>query len=137
VPEPGPVGPSVEPLGDGLMKLLPEGFWVLFAPAAALPALLPRPLLVALPVVPIDEPVVVPPVVDDPGAVPVAPGLLVPAAPGLLADPAPACASANVLVSAITAAKPIVASLMIISLHLLATKGQTTLAADVPELMRS
>jgi hypothetical protein len=123
----------VEPLGDGLMKLLPEGFWVLFAPAAALPALLPRPLLVALPVVPVDEPVdepvVVPPVVDDPGAVPVA--------PGLLADPAPACASANVLVSAITAAKPIVASLMIISLHLLATKGQTTLAADVPELMRS
>lgn len=82
---------------------------------------------------PIDEPVVVPPtddpVVDDPGAVPVA--------PVLLADPAPACASANVLVSAIAAAKPIVASLMIISLRLLATKGQTTLAGDVPELMRS
>jgi hypothetical protein len=93
---------------------LPEGFWVLFAPAAALPALLPSPLLAALPVVPIDEPVVVPPVVDDPGAVPVIPGLLVPAAPGLLADPAPApaCANANVLVSAIAAARPIVASLM-------------------------
>lgn len=36
-----PPGISVEPLGDVLMKLLPEGFAALLAPASALPALLP------------------------------------------------------------------------------------------------
>jgi hypothetical protein len=35
-----PPGISVEPLGEVLMKLLPEGFSALLAPAAALPALL-------------------------------------------------------------------------------------------------
>jgi hypothetical protein len=102
---------------------------VLLAPAAALPALLPR-LLVALPVVPIDDPVVPP--IDDPVVVPVAPGLA--AVPP--AEPAPLCASANVLVSANTPAKPIVANFMIIVLRLLATTGQRTAARDVPELMR-
>ena len=93
---------------------------MLFAPAAALPALLPRllvGLLVALPVVPVDGLVVVP-LIDDPGAV------VVPDAPGLAAVPPPAVpalpwASANVLVSAIAAAKPIVASFMITSFVLL------------------
>jgi hypothetical protein len=37
-PEPG-VGASVDPLGDGLIRLLPDGFARLFAPAAAPPAL--------------------------------------------------------------------------------------------------
>jgi hypothetical protein len=37
----GPLpGISVEPLGEVLMKLLPEGLSALLAPAAALPALL-------------------------------------------------------------------------------------------------
>jgi hypothetical protein len=45
-----PPGTSVEPLGDVLMKLLPDGFSALLAPAAALPALLPG-LVVADPVV--------------------------------------------------------------------------------------
>jgi hypothetical protein len=35
-----PPGISVEPLGEVLMKLLPEGFSALLAPAAMLPALL-------------------------------------------------------------------------------------------------
>jgi hypothetical protein len=37
-----PPGISVEPLGDVLIKLLPEGFSALLAPAAALPALVPK-----------------------------------------------------------------------------------------------
>jgi hypothetical protein len=36
-----PPPPSVEPLGEALMRLLPEGLRALSAPAAALPALLP------------------------------------------------------------------------------------------------
>jgi hypothetical protein len=75
---------------------------------------------------------VVPPT-DDPAVVPVAPGLVAVPPP---AEPAPLWASASVLVSAITAAKPIVANLMMTVLRLLATKGQTRAAGDVPELMR-
>jgi len=37
VPEPG-VGPNVDPLGDGLIAVFPEGFSPLFCAAAALPA---------------------------------------------------------------------------------------------------
>jgi hypothetical protein len=37
VPEPG-VGPIVDPLGDVLIKLFPDGFCPLFCVAAALPA---------------------------------------------------------------------------------------------------
>jgi hypothetical protein len=95
---------------------LPDGFTVLLAPAAALPALLLRPV-VAPPVVPVDEPVVVPPmddpVVDDPDVVPVTPGLAAAPPP---AEPTLLWASANVLVRAIAAANPIVASFMIIVL---------------------
>jgi hypothetical protein len=54
---------------------------------------------------------------DDPVVVPVAPGLVLglAAVPPPAEPPAPAWASANVLVSAIAAAKPIVASFMITS----------------------
>jgi hypothetical protein len=39
-PEPAPgVGASVDPLGDGFMLLLPDGFRLLLAPAAEPPAL--------------------------------------------------------------------------------------------------
>jgi hypothetical protein len=37
-PDPG-VGDTVDPLGDGLIRLLPDGFRLLLAPAAAPPAL--------------------------------------------------------------------------------------------------
>jgi hypothetical protein len=76
---------------------------VLFAPAAELPALLPR-LLDGLPVVvPVDEPVVP---IDEPVVVPVA----VEPPP---AEPVPLCAKASVLVSASAVANPILVSLMI------------------------
>jgi hypothetical protein len=93
-------GVRVEPLGEGLISVLPDGFRALFAPAAALPALLDVPL--ALPVV-----------------VPVAGEAVVPlaAAPPVLAlplaEPAPDCASANVLVKASAVASPNVTSFMI------------------------
>jgi hypothetical protein len=95
----------VDPLGEGLIKLFPDGFRLLFAPAAALPALLLIPLLVELPVVVpfIEEPVVVP-VAADPLAAELPP-----------AEP-PACAKANVLVIASTAANPIVVSFIVVSI---------------------
>jgi hypothetical protein len=37
------VGVNVDPLGEGFMRVLPDGFCPLLAPAAALPALLPVP----------------------------------------------------------------------------------------------
>src|SRR5207244_2455177 len=42
--EPGPAGAMVEPLGDGLMRVFPDGFSSLFCPAAALPALFVMPV---------------------------------------------------------------------------------------------
>ena len=74
----------VEPLGDGLMRVFPDGFNPLFCPAAALPALLVMPVPVALPdvVPPVEDPVV---------------GLLVAAPPVAelpLAEPPLDCASA-------------------------------------------
>ena len=82
--EPGPAGAIVEPLGDGLMRVFPDGFNPLFCPAAALPALLVMPVPVALPdvVPPVEDPVV---------------GLLVAAPPVAelpLAEPLLDCASA-------------------------------------------
>ena len=64
------MGPSVDPLGEVLMKLLPEGFRPLLAPAAALPAVLLVPLLVEVPVVVplVGEPVVTPLAADPPVA---------------------------------------------------------------------
>jgi hypothetical protein len=88
VGEPGAVGVNVEPLGEGLRSVFPDGFSPLFRPAAALPALLFMPVS-AVP--PVALPVVVPPV-EDPAVVP-----LVAAPP--VAEPPPAeppldCASA-------------------------------------------
>jgi len=99
---------------------------VLFAPAAELPALLPR-LLGGLPVVvPVDEPVVP---IDEPVVVPVA----VEPPP---AEPAPLCAKASVLVSANAVANPIVISLMIVIPHLLRQGRNDDAPTDVPMLMR-
>ena len=60
------MGARVEPLGEGLIWVLPVGFSPLFRPAAALPALLLMPVPAGLPVA---LPVVVP-VVGDPVAAP-------------------------------------------------------------------
>jgi hypothetical protein len=117
-PEPGPVGPSVDPLGEVLMKLLPDGFRPLLAPAAALPALVLTPPLVALPVVvPFVEEVA--PVAADP-----------PVAELPAAEP-PACANAKLLVSASAAANPIVASFMVDSIAV-ADQGQSAGRVYVP-----
>jgi hypothetical protein len=93
------VGVNVEPLGEVLMAGFPDGFRPLFAPGAALPALLPV----------VEVPVVVP-FVDEPVVVPLAAGP--PTAELPPAEP-PLCANANVLVSARAAANPIVTSLMV------------------------
>lgn len=93
------MGPKVDPLGEVLMKLLPDGLRALLAPAVIPPALVfveaPAP---ALPLRPVAAPrdAAVPEVVA-----PVAP---------------PLCASANVLVSAKTAARANVANFITISL---------------------
>jgi hypothetical protein len=91
------------------MKLLPDGFKVLFAPAAAPPALrfglppgeVPSPVPVV--VRPIDDPVVAPLGADPPAA-----------------EPLPLCAKAKVLVwakvRAKAAASPMLVSFMMISL---------------------
>jgi hypothetical protein len=101
VVEPGPVGEMVEPLGEGLMWVFPDGFTALLRPAAALPAPLLMPV-VALLSAPL--PAVVP-LVEDPVAPPV---------PELPPDaPLPDCASATLLATASTAANPNVASFMI------------------------
>jgi hypothetical protein len=108
VPEPG-AGVNVDPLGEGLIKVFPDGFRALFAPAAALPAPVPMPLVersVELPGVVVDGPVVdgpvVPPLVVEP-PVEVPPPL----------EPVPVCASAKVLANVNAAANPILMSFMI------------------------
>jgi hypothetical protein len=74
VGEPGAAGVNVEPLGEGLRSVFPDGFAPLFRAAAALPALLVMPVSavppVALPVVvpPAEDPVVVPLVAAPPAA---------------------------------------------------------------------
>jgi hypothetical protein len=100
------------------MKLFPEGFRPLFAPAAALPALVPIPPLVALPVVvPFVEEVV--PVAADPPAAGLPPAEL------------PVCANAKSQVSASAAANPMVLSFMVDSIAA-ADEGQTVGRAYVP-----
>jgi len=90
------------------MKLLPDGLRLLFAPAAAPPALRFGLLLGRVPdaapvvVPPNDDPVVVPLVVDPPAAVPP------------VAEPVPLCAKAKVLVRAKAAASPMLVSFMMI-----------------------
>jgi len=100
-PEPGPVGVSVDPLGEGLgASVLPEGFeGLLLATGGIVPA---EP--VALPVVvPAEEPVAAPPMDPAGGGAPI------PLVPLLLV-----CASANVLERASAPAKAIVTSFMVI-----------------------
>lgn len=90
-----PPGISVEPLGDVLIKLLPEGFAALLAPAAALPALSPM-------LAPADP--VATPQDEDPH----------PASNPRL--PEPSWANAIVLASANTVANPIAATFMTVFL---------------------
>jgi hypothetical protein len=119
------VGPSVEPLGEVLIKLFPDGFRLLFAPAAALPALLLLiPLLVELPVVVpfVEEPVVVPVAADPPAA-------------GLPPAEPPACANATVLLSASTAANASVQSFIVVSIFVV-DQGQTAGRSYVPPRRR-
>jgi hypothetical protein len=106
VPEPG-AGVNVDLLGEGLIKVFPDGFRALFAPAAALPAPVPMPLVelsVELPGVVVDGPVVdgpvVPPLVVEP-PVEVPP-----------VEPVPVCASAKLLANVNAAANPILMSFM-------------------------
>ncbi len=113
MPEPGPVGANVDPLGEALgPSAFPEGLWVLFGLAG------PRVVEPAVPVVV--------PMLDDP-AVPVPVTELPPA------EPVPLCANANVLESANAAASAIVASFMIISLALL-TKDNSPATSYVPSI---
>jgi hypothetical protein len=85
------------------MKLLPDGFRMLLAPAAPPPALrlgLALGEVPADPVVPpIEDPVVTPLVADPPAA-----------------EPVPVCAKATLLVTAKAAANPILTSFMMIFL---------------------
>jgi hypothetical protein len=99
--EPGAAGVNVEPLGEGLRSVFPDGFTPLFRAAAALPALLVTPVS-AVP--PVALPVVVP-VVEDPVVV-----LLV--APPTPALPPVDCASAKLPVKTSAVANPNVASFM-------------------------
>jgi hypothetical protein len=81
-----------------LIRLLPDGFTALLAPAAALPAPVLMPLLVEVPVVTpglVVGPVAAPPVV-----------VLLPV------ELVPVCASANVLANVSAAAKPRLVNLM-------------------------
>jgi hypothetical protein len=102
VPEPGPVGANVEPLGEEFgPSVLPEGLAVSLGLVTAPPA--PE-----LPVVrPIDEPVVVPPVAEPPAVE------LPPTEPP---PEDPVCANANVLESAKAVASAIVVSFIVVSL---------------------
>jgi hypothetical protein len=100
-------GVRVEPLGEGLISVFPDGFSPLFAPAAALPALLDMPVLGFVPMALPD----VVPVAGDPVVVPLA--AAPPAAELPLAAPPLDCASAKLLVKASAVANPNVASFMI------------------------
>ena len=101
--DPGAAGVSVEPLGEGLRSVFPDGFAPLFRAAAALPALLVTPVSAVPPVALPD----VVPVVEDPVVVLlVAPPLLPPAE--LPVD----CASAKLPVKTSAVANPNVASFM-------------------------
>jgi hypothetical protein len=84
-----------------LIAGFPDGFRALFAPAAALPASLLRPVVELVPVVvPVDDPVAV-----LLGAVP-------PTEPVPPVEPVPVCAIANVLANVSAAANPSVLSFM-------------------------
>ena len=92
-----PTPVMVDPLGEVLMKLLPEGFKVLFAPAAALPA------SVLTPPTPVVIPLMDDPVFAEPDA----------GAPAFVAGgEVPVCANAHSLDTARAVASRIVPSFM-------------------------
>src|SRR5215213_9927718 len=106
VGEPGAAGVNVEPLGEGLRSVFPDGFTPLFRAAAALPALLVTPVSAVPPVALL----IVVPVVEDPVVV-----LLVAAPPVAElppVDPPLDCASAKLPVKTSAVANPKVASFM-------------------------
>ena len=108
MPEPGPVGVSVDPLGEEPAPMvLPDGFVVVVEPGAV-ERDAPEPVVV--PAAPIPVPV---PLTDEPApAPPAAPPEAEPAPP---APPPPLCASAKVLVSARAVASAIVEIFMVAS----------------------
>ena len=106
-------GPTVDPLGEELIKPLPEGLRALLAPAVALPAPVLPPL--AAPVV---VPLAADPLDDAP---PVEP---------------PLCANAALLANASAAAKPTVA-IFIDDSPDLSDQGQTAAARYVPALAKT
>lgn len=109
--EPGAAGVNVEPLGEGLRSVFPDGFSPLFRPAAALPALLLMPVPGSVPVaLPVALPVVVPPV-EDPVVAPLVAAPPVAELPPV--EPPVDCASAQVPVNANAVANAKVASFMI------------------------
>ena len=111
MPEPGPVGVNVEPLGEAFgPSVLPEGLAVLFG-------LVTAPPVPELPVVvPFTEEPVVVPLAAEPPAVELPP-----------AEDPPLCASASVLESAKAVASAIVVSFIVVSL---AGDGWITAASD-------
>jgi hypothetical protein len=109
VPDPGPDGVSVDPLGEELgPTVLPDGFMLVLEPFAE-PAVLPVELPLPLMVLPLDP--VVPPTL--PPLIPAAPPAEPPPAEPPPAPP-PACAYAKVLESAKAEARANVFSFMLI-----------------------
>jgi hypothetical protein len=103
-------GVSVDPLGEGLTRLLPDGFKLLLAPPVALPAPVVIPLFRPPPVVAPGEVPMVVPFMDEPVVVP-----LVADPP---AEPAPVWARATLPERASTAASPMLVNFMMIFLLL-------------------
>jgi hypothetical protein len=105
IPEPGPVGVSVDPLGEEPAPMvLPDGFVVVVEPGAA-ERDAPEPVVV-LPEVPMPVPLTDEPVLAPPAAPPEAEPP---------AEPPPLCASAKVLDSARAVASAIVEIFMVAS----------------------
>jgi hypothetical protein len=115
----------VDPLGEVLMKLLPEGLRALLAPAVLLPA-----LVLVLPDTPAPGVVPLMPVVAPLDVVPldVVPLALVPVPPA----EAPPCAKANAFVKTSAAANPSVAIFIVISFW--TDRRQMTAEVFVPAL---
>ena len=98
-------GVSVDPLGEGLIRLLPDGFRLLFAPPVALPAPGVIPLFRPPPVVVPGEVLMVVPFTDEPVVVPPV-------------EPVPVWAKATPFERASRAASPMLVSFMMIFLLL-------------------
>jgi hypothetical protein len=108
----------VDPLGEVLIKLLPDGLRALFAPAVALPALVFAEPPPAAPLMPVVVPLDLDPVAEAPPV------------------EVPLCAKATPPVSASAVANPSVAS-FIGSSPLLADERQTAALHRVPALAKT